>query len=150
MLEALQFDFMRNALAAGLLASIICGLIGTLIVVNRLVFLAGGIAHSAYGGIGIAAFFGLPYLAGAASFAVFSGLIMAVVSARARQRSDTIVGVMWAIGMATGIIMLDLTPGYNVDLMSYLFGNILLVSRRENGTGVSPQRDVSDVEHGVW
>ena len=127
MLEALQFDFMRNALTAGLLASVICGIIGTMIVVNRLVFLSGGIAHSAYGGIGIAAFFGLPYMAGAAAFAVFSGMIMALVTLKAKQRADTVVGVMWAIGMALGIIMLDLTPGYNVDLMSYLFGSILSV-----------------------
>lgn len=127
MLDALQFEFMRNALAAGLLASVICGVIGTLIVVNRLVFLSGGIAHSAYGGIGLSAFLGLPYMAGATSFAMFSGLLMAVVTMKAKQRADTIIGVMWAVGMATGIIMLDLTPGYNVDLMSYLFGSILSV-----------------------
>lgn len=127
MLEAFEFEFMRNALMAGLLASVICGVIGTLIVVNRLVFLSGGIAHSAYGGIGIAAYFGWPYMAGASLFAVFSGMLMALVTIRARQRADTIVGVMWAAGMATGIIMLDLTPGYNVDLMSFLFGSILSV-----------------------
>lgn len=127
MLEALEFEFMRNALAAGVLASVICGIIGTIIVVNRLVFLSGGIAHSAYGGIGIAAYFGWPYMAGASVFAVFSGMVMAFVTLRARQRADTIVGVMWAMGMATGIIMLDLTPGYNVDLMSFLFGSILSV-----------------------
>ena len=131
MIEALSFDFMRNALIAGLLASVICGLIGTLIVVNRLVFLSGGIAHSAYGGIGIAAFFGWPYIAGAALFALFSGFLMAVVTLRAKQRADTVIGVMWAVGMATGIIMLDLTPGYNVDLMSYLFGSILSVPDRD-------------------
>ena len=127
MIDALQFEFMRNALMAGLLASIICGIIGTLIVVNRLVFLAGVIAHSAYRGIGLAAFFGLPYMAGAATFATGAGLLMAMVTLKAKQRADTIIGVMWAFGMAVGIIMLDLTPGYNVDLMSYLFGSILSV-----------------------
>jgi len=127
MIDALQFEFMQNALLAGLLASVICGVIGTLVVVNRMAFLAGGIAHSAYGGIGIAAFFGLPYIVGAAGFATFSGLLMACVTLKAKQRADTIIGVMWALGMATGIIMLDITPGYNVDLMSYLFGSILTV-----------------------
>ena len=68
MIEALQFEFMQNALAAGILTSIACGIIGTLIVVNRLVFLAGGIAHSAYGGIGMAFFFGWPYMVGAIGF----------------------------------------------------------------------------------
>ena len=127
MFEAVQFEFMRNALLAGLLASIACGVIGTFVVVNRLVFLAGGIAHAAYGGIGLAFFLGLPYLVGTLGFSLIMAMIMAVVSLKARHRSDTIVGVLWAVGMASGIILLDLTPGYNVDLMSYLFGNILTV-----------------------
>lgn len=131
MIEALQFEFMRNALYAGLLTSIICGIIGTLIVVNRLVFLAGGIAHSAYGGIGLAFFFGLPYMVGAIGFSFVVAMIMAGVSLKAKERADTIVGVLWAVGMASGILLLDLTPGYNVDLMSYLFGSILSVPRSD-------------------
>lgn len=127
MLEALQFEFMRNALAAGLLASVICGVIGTLVVVNRIVFLSGGIAHAAYGGIGLAFFFGWPYLAGALGFSLAAAMLMALVTLRARHRADTIIGVLWAVGMAIGVILLDLTPGYNVDLMSYLFGSILAV-----------------------
>lgn len=131
MLDALQFEFMRNALMAGLIASIICGVIGTLIVVNRLVFLSGGIAHSAYGGIGLAFYCGWPYLIGATGFAVVSAMIMAAVSLKSKHRADTIIGVMWAGGMAIGILLLDMTPGYNVDLMSYLFGSILSVPRNE-------------------
>jgi zinc transport system permease protein len=131
MIEALQFEFMRNALYAGLLTSIICGIIGTLIVVNRLVFLAGGIAHSAYGGIGLAFFFGLPYMVGAIGFSFVVAMIMAGVSLKEKERADTIVGVLWAVGMASGILLLDLTPGYNVDLMSYLFGSILSVPRSD-------------------
>ena len=131
MIDALQFEFMRNALAAGLLASILCGIMGTLVVVNRLAFLSGGIAHAAYGGIGLAFFFGLPFLAGAVGFSLAAGLVMATVTLRARHRSDTIIGVVWAVGMAMGVVLLDLTPGYNVDLMSYLFGSILTVPRYE-------------------
>lgn len=131
MIDALHFEFMRNAVVAGLLTSIICGIIGTLVVVNRLVFLSGGIAHSAYGGIGLAFFFGWPYMVGAVGFSFVAGMIMAGVSLRAKQRSDTIVGVLWAMGMASGILLLDLTPGYNVDLMSYLFGSILSVPRAD-------------------
>jgi zinc transport system permease protein len=127
MLEALQFDFIRHALAAGLLASLICGIMGTLVVANRIVFLSGGIAHAAYGGIGLAVFFGWPYLAGTIGFSLAAGLVMAAVTLRARHRADTIIGVIWAVGMAIGIVLLDLTPGYNVDLMSYLFGSILTV-----------------------
>ena len=127
MLEALQYDFMRNALAAGLLASVICGIMGTLVVVNRIVFLSGGIAHAAYGGIGLSLFFGWPYMIGTIGFSITAAMVMAAVSLKARHRADTIIGVIWALGMATGIILLDLTPGYNVDLMSYLFGSILAV-----------------------
>lgn len=129
MIEALQFEFMRNALLAGLLTSIMCGIVGTLVVVNRIVFLSGGIAHAAYGGIGLALFFGFSYLWGVLGFALFIALIVAAVSLRAKQRADTIIGVLWALGMALGVILLDLTPGYNVDLMSYLFGSILTVPR---------------------
>ena len=127
MLEALHYEFMRTALAAGLLTSVICGVIGTLVVVNRIVFLAGGIAHAAYGGIGIAFFFGLPYMAGTTGFSLAVAMTMAAVTVKAKHRSDTIIGVLWAVGMALGVILLDLTPGYNVDLMSYLFGSILTV-----------------------
>ncbi len=127
MLEALQFEFMRNALLAGLLASIMCGVIGTFVVVNRIVFISGGIAHAAYGGIGLAFFFGFSYLMGILGFSLLVAAIMAAVSLKTRQRADTIIGVLWAVGMALGVILLDLTPGYNVDLMSYLFGSILTV-----------------------
>lgn len=127
MFDALQYDFMRTALAAGLLTSVICGVIGTLVVVNRIVFLAGGIAHAAYGGIGVAFFFGWPYMAGTTGFSLAVAMTMAAVTVKAKHRSDTIIGVLWAVGMALGVLLLDLTPGYNVDLMSYLFGSILTV-----------------------
>lgn len=127
MIEALQFEFMRNALLAGMLAGIICGVIGTFVVVNRIVFISGGIAHAAYGGIGLAFYFGFSYLIGILGFSLFIAFIMALISIRARHRSDTFIGVLWAVGMAVGVILLDLKPGYNVDLMSYLFGSILTV-----------------------
>jgi zinc transport system permease protein len=127
MLEALQFEFMRNALLAGVLASIMCGVIGTFVVVNRIVFISGGIAHAAYGGIGLAFFFGFSYLLGILGFSLLISVVMAAVSLKTKQRADTIIGVLWAVGMAMGVILLDLKPGYNVDLMSYLFGSILTV-----------------------
>lgn len=127
MLEALQFEFMRNALLAGLFASIMCGVIGTFVVVNRIVFISGGIAHAAYGGVGLAFFLGFSPILGILGFSLLVSLIMAAVSLKARHRADTIIGILWALGMALGVILLDLTPGYNVDLMSYLFGSILTV-----------------------
>lgn len=128
MIEALQFDFMRNALMAGILVSIACGVIGTFVVVNRIVFISGGIAHAAYGGIGLGYFFQFNPVLGAILFSVVSALGMGMVQRKTQQRADTIIGVMWAIGMAIGIILIDLTKGYKADLLSYLFGSILTVS----------------------
>jgi zinc transport system permease protein len=131
MIEILHFEFMRNAVLAGLLAGIACGVIGTFVVVNRIVFISGGIAHAAYGGIGLAFYFGFPPLAGILCFSLLIAIIMAAVTIRAKHRADTFIGVIWAVGMALGVILLDLTPGYNVDLMSYLFGSILTVPQSD-------------------
>ncbi|MGK0255579.1 MAG: zinc transport system permease protein [Arcobacteraceae bacterium] len=128
MLDVLNYDFIQNAILAGLLVSIASGIIGSLIVVNRMVFLAGGIAHTSYGGIGLAVYFGLPIFLGASVFAVFAALLIAMITLNQREKIDTFIGLIWAVGMAIGIIFVDLTPGYNVDLMSYLFGSILAVS----------------------
>nr|WP_321255983.1 metal ABC transporter permease [uncultured Pseudodesulfovibrio sp.] len=130
-MDILGFEFMQNALIAGLLASVICGVIGSLVVVNRMVFISGGIAHASYGGVGLAFLLGLPVLPVTTAFTVCMAMIMALVTLRARERVDTVIGVIWASGMALGIILLDLTPGYNVDLMSYLFGSILAVPRQD-------------------
>jgi zinc transport system permease protein len=129
MLDILHYDFMRNAFAAGLFVSIACGVVGTLVVVNRLSFLAGGVAHAAYGGLGLSAFFGWAPMAGTIPFSLVSSLLMGYAGRRHKERSDTVIGVMWALGMAIGIILIDLKPGYYVDLMSYLFGSILAVPR---------------------
>ena len=123
-----SYAFMRNALSAGVLVSIACGIIGTLVVLNRIVFVRGGLAHAAYGGVGIAYFLGADPVLGAVGFSLLSSLAMGLVHRKEGQRADTIIGVMWAIGMAIGIIFLSLSPGYKADLMSYLFGSILAVS----------------------
>lgn len=120
MFEILQYDFIQNALIAGILISIAAGIIGTLVVVNKITFLTGGIAHSAYGGIGIAII-----------IAVKTAKTVAIITLKNRSRIDAIIGMMWASGMAIGIIFVDLTSGYNVDLMSYLFGSIIAVSSED-------------------
>jgi len=131
MLEVLQYDFIQNALIAGVLISIAAGIIGSLVVVNKITFLTGGIAHSSYGGIGLAIYLGIPVLFGATVFAVFTAIIISIITLKNRNRIDAIIGMMWASGMAIGIIFVDLTPGYNVDLMSYLFGSIIAVSKED-------------------
>jgi zinc transport system permease protein len=126
-IEAFQFTFMRNALAAGLLVSVACGIIGTYVVVNRIVFISGGIAHAAYGGIGLGYFLNINPIFGAIGFSLAAALGMGAVQRKTKERADTIIGVMWAIGMAIGIILIDRSEGYKSDLMSYLFGSILSV-----------------------
>ncbi|MGM0622466.1 MAG: metal ABC transporter permease [Campylobacterota bacterium] len=128
MFELLEYDFMQNALWAVLLVSIATSIIGSLVVVNKMVFVAGGIAHGSYAGLGVAVFLGFSPLLGALGAAVVFALIIALVSFESKDRIDTMIGAMWAFGMAAGIILLDLTPGYNVELMSYLFGSILGLS----------------------
>jgi len=133
MIEALQFEFMQNALVAGILVSIACGIVGTFVVINRIVFISGAIAHAAYGGIGIGYFFQFNPVLGALFFSIFSALGMGWLQRKFKERADTIIGVMWSIGMAIGIILIDLTPGYKTDLMGYLFGSILTVSKDSLG-----------------
>ena len=127
MLEVLGFEFFRNALLAGVLASIACGIIGTYVVVRRMVSVSGGISHAAFGGVGLGYYLGIDPLLGATVFTVATALGMGALEIRARQQMDTIIGAVWAAGMALGILFVYLTPGFAPDLFSYLFGNILLV-----------------------
>jgi len=131
MIEALSFEFIQHALLAGILVSFAAGVIGSLVVVNRMVFLAGGMAHASYGGIGMAVYFGFPIFLGASLFAVGAAMLIAFLTMHKRHRMDTFIGLIWAVGMAIGVIFIDLTPGYNVDMMSYLFGSILAVSSQD-------------------
>jgi zinc transport system permease protein len=124
-------SFLQTALIAGLLASIGCGVAGTFVVIKRIAFLAGGIAHSVLGGMGAALYYGFDPLAGALVAAVVSALLIGWVRLAWRTQEDTLIGALWAIGMAVGVLFIAKTPGYASDLMSYLFGNILLVSERD-------------------
>lgn len=124
-------SFLRTALLAGLLASIGCGVIGTYVVVKRIAFLAGGISHSVLGGMGAALYYGFDPLLGALIAALVSALIIGTVRLAWQAQEDTLIGAIWAIGMAVGILYIAKTPGYSADLMSYLFGNILLVPPRD-------------------
>ncbi len=131
MAELLSYSFMRNALIAGVLVSLTCGIIGTLVVLKRMVFISGGVAHTAYGGVGLAFYLGVNPILGAVAFSLVASFLMGYVQRQTRQRQDTLIGVMWAIGMAIGIIFADMTPGYKADLMSYLFGSILAVTHTD-------------------
>jgi zinc transport system permease protein len=126
-----EHGFLQQALVAGLLASLGCGLIGPFVVVKRVTFLAGGIAHSVLAGMGAALFYGYDPLIGALAAAVIAALLIGWVRLGWRTGEDTAIGALWAIGMAVGILFISQTPGYATDLMSFLFGNILLVPNRE-------------------
>jgi zinc transport system permease protein len=132
-----DIPFLRYALIAGVLSSGAFGIIGTYVVVRRISYIAGAIAHSVLAGIGAGLYLQHKYgvewftpLLGAVIAALVSALIIGLVSLYARQREDTVIGAVWAIGMAAGIMLLSKTPGY-VDPMSYLFGNILIISRTD-------------------
>ncbi|MEJ2422873.1 MAG: metal ABC transporter permease [Candidatus Thiodiazotropha sp.] len=123
----MHHEFLQSAVAAALLASIGCGVIGTYVVVKRIAFIAGGIAHSVLGGMGAAVYYGFDPLHGALLAAILSALLIGWVRLNWRVQEDTLIGALWAIGMAVGVMFIAKTPGYQSDLMSYLFGNILLV-----------------------
>lgn len=127
MFDFLSYQFMQNAIAAALLVSVATGVIGVFVVVNRMVFVSGGIAHAAYGGVGLGVFLGISPVIGAFVFSFCAAIGMGLVQRRAGERADTIIGVMWAVGMALGVIFLELSPGFQGDLMTYLFGSILMV-----------------------
>lgn len=126
--------FVRNAFLAGTLSSILFGVLGSVVTVKRIAGLAGAISHAVLGGIGLALYLsaknivpGLSPIVGALVFAVIAAALIGAVSLKAKQREDTVINALWAIGMSIGIVFIAKTPGY-VDPMSYLFGNILLVS----------------------
>lgn len=133
-----RYPFLQYALLTGILASVACGIIGSYVVTKRITYIAGSIAHTVLGGLGAARYCQVvcgwewfnPFY-GAILAALASALIIGIVSMRAKQREDTVIGSLWAIGMAAGILFIYRTPGYNEDLMSYLFGSILMVSPQD-------------------
>lgn len=126
-----HYTFVQNMFLAGFLASIACGIIGTYVVVKRIVFIGGGIAHTTFGGIGMAYYFGFEPMIGAAIFALAAAISVGLISIKTRIREDSAIGILWVIGMALGILFIKKTDGYIPDPMSILFGNILLVSSQE-------------------
>lgn len=126
-----QYDFIIKSLLGALFASITAGLAGTYIVSKRMVFLSGGITHASFGGIGIGYFIGINPVVGAAVFGILSALGVEYLSVKQKIREDSAIGILWAFGMAIGIIFIYLTPGYTPNLMSYLFGSILTVTNAD-------------------
>ncbi len=124
-----SFEFFRNAFLAALMASITCGIIGTYIVSRRIVFISGGITHASFGGIGMGYYFGFNPILGAICFGILSALGIELFTKKADLREDSAIAMLWSLGMALGVIFIFLTPGYAPNLMSYLFGNILTVSK---------------------
>jgi len=126
-LGILSFGFFQNAILAAVFASIACGIIGSLVVVKKMVTVSGGISHAAFGGVGLGYLFSIDPIVGALIFTVGVALGIGILKERAGQEIDTLIGAVWAAGMAVGVISVSLAPGYAPDLFSYLFGNILLV-----------------------
>ena len=128
--ELLDYAFFRNALAGVTLISVACAVIGVYVVTRRMTFIAGGITHTCFGGLGLGYFLGWNPLATAAAFAVAGSLGVNALS-RGRVRQDSAIAVVWALGMALGILFVFLTPGYVPELNSFLFGNVLNITRTD-------------------
>ncbi|MGB5174050.1 MAG: metal ABC transporter permease, partial [Thermoanaerobaculia bacterium] len=129
LIELWSYDFIRQAVFAALLASFLCGVIGTFVVVKRLVFISGGVSHAAFGGLGVCYYLGVEPLIGAGVVAIASALLVAAGGRRWVRSQDAVIGILWSVGMAIGVVFVALSPGYAPNLMTYLFGNILTVSQ---------------------
>jgi len=132
MLEAiLKYEFMQNAIIASLLSSIICGIIGVIITEKKMLMISGGIAHTAYGGVGLGYLLGFEPILGAGMFSLASAFIIGKINRRATKYTDTVISLLWAAGMALGVAFTALMPGYPPDMNSYLFGDILSVLKSD-------------------
>jgi len=131
MIEILTYQFAQNAIFAGILAAIVCAIIGAFVVVNRMVSLSGALAHISFGGIGFGYFLGIDPLLSAIPFSIGASIIIGYVQEKLKTDPDTLIGIMWAMGMAIGVIFIHFSSGYAPDLMSYIFGNILTVSQNQ-------------------
>lgn len=128
-----QQSFLQVALVAGLCAALCAGVVGSIVVVRRIAFLAGGIAHAALGGMGLAYYFGAEPIVGASLAAMLSAVLIGWISLKKYQHEDMLIGAVWAVGMAIGILAIHRTPGYNTDLMTYLLGSLLMVTPAQVG-----------------
>jgi zinc transport system permease protein len=129
MFDLLSYDFFLNAMIAAVLTSISCGIVGTYIVSKRIVFISGGITHASFGGIGLGYFLGINPILSAIVFSILSALGIEFLSKRTEMREDSAIAILWSFGMAIGIIFIFLSPGYAPNLMNYLFGSILTISK---------------------
>ncbi|NLW25611.1 MAG: metal ABC transporter permease [Clostridia bacterium] len=132
MLEALlEYKFLQNAFLSTILASITCGIMGTIITEKKLVMLSGGIAHTTFGGIGLGYFLGIEPIISGLFFSIIASLGISRINKKTDTYSDLLIGMFWSLGMALGVLFIAFTPGYPPDMTSYLFGDILTVSRKE-------------------
>lgn len=125
----IEYQFLQNAVLAGFLASIVCGIIGVIIVEKKLVMMSGGIAHTSYGGVGLGYLLGFEPILGAFIFSVGAALGIGFIKRKGGARTDVVIALFWSLGMALGILFISLMKGYPPDMTSYLFGNILSVTR---------------------
>jgi zinc transport system permease protein len=127
----IQYEFLRNAMIAGILASVVCGIIGVVIVEKKLIMMSGGIAHTSYGGVGLGYLMGFEPILGALLFSLCAALGIGFIKRKGGARSDTVISLLWSLGMALGILFIGLMPGYPPDMTSYLFGSILSVTKED-------------------
>ena len=126
-----EYDFMLHAVLACILSSVVCGIIGTIIIEKKLIMMSGGIAHTSYGGVGFGYFLGFEPILGAFMFSILAALGIGYIKRKGGTHTDVIIGLFWALGMALGVLFIAFMPGYPPDLSSYLFGNVLSVTKAD-------------------
>ncbi|MBN2222842.1 MAG: metal ABC transporter permease, partial [Vallitaleaceae bacterium] len=126
-----EYQFLQHAVIASILASIVCGVIGVIIVEKKLIMMSGGIAHTSYGGVGLGYLLGFEPILGAFLISIAAALGIGHIRKKHGTRSDVIIGLFGSSGMALGILFIALMPGYPPDLSSYLFGSILSITKSD-------------------
>ncbi len=129
--DLFKYQFLQNAFIAGILASVLAGVIGFIIVEKKMIMMSGGIAHASYGGVGLGYLIGIEPLYGALGFSLLSAVSVGLIKRKGGTDSDIVIGLFWSLGMALGVIFISLMPGYPPNLTSYLFGNILAVTKAD-------------------
>lgn len=131
MISIFQSSIFQSAILIGILCSVICGIVGSFVVVKRMSFISGSIAHTAFGGLGLSYWLGFNPILGALGFGLFAAMGMGCVRLFFRQQEDALIGALWAVGMSVGVVCISLGTGYSGDLFGYLFGSLLLTSHAD-------------------
>jgi zinc transport system permease protein len=134
--DFLQYAFIQKAFFAGSCMALICSVLGLFLVLRKMSLIGDGLSHVSFGAIALGLFLGIYPFYVAVPLVILASILILKISEKARVYGDAAIGIVSAIGIASGIILANLSRGFNVDLLSYLFGNILSISNTEMALSV--------------